>query len=206
MAKEVDAHYDGFSRRYDLATLQLRPYYRRAVAALDPQPGDLVYDLGCGTGLLFPHLVRAVGPTGRVVGVDLSEGMLAIARRRVQHHGWDNVELIRADLTDYRPPEPADRAIFCLALSTIPVYDAILANAVQFVHPGGRIVVADSWKRRERWYRRLSSLLIDLKAPLVAAIPDNQIEASIRRHLIDVTVQETMLGVYHIATARRPPA
>lgn len=204
MSGTVDAHYDRFSRRYDLATLQLRPFYRRAVEALDASPGDTVYDLGCGTGLLFEHLVRAVGPTGRVVGVDLSEGMLDVARARVARAGWQNVELVRADLTEYTPPEPADGVIFCLALSTIPVYDAILENAVNFVPPGGRIVVADSWKRHGRLRHRFANWFIDRKAPYVAGIADNQIEASVRRHLERVSVRETMLGVYSIATGYRP--
>ncbi len=202
----TQAHYDDFSRRYDLTALILRRFHRQAVAALGARPGDTVYDLGCGTGLLFERLVEAVGPTGRVIGVDLSAGMLDVARARVEQHGWDNVEIVQADLTAYTGPEPADAAIFCLSLSTIPVYEAILARCAALVKPGRRIVVADSWKHHSRWYHRLSRAWIDLKAPYVSGIPDNRIGACVEQHLERVTVEETMLGVYSIATGYSPAA
>ncbi len=53
-----------------------------------PSRGDIVVDLGCGTGLNFPALAAAVGREGLVVGVDRSAEMLAMARRRVADRGW----------------------------------------------------------------------------------------------------------------------
>ncbi|MEZ4451902.1 MAG: methyltransferase domain-containing protein [Nannocystaceae bacterium] len=196
---DAGAHYDKFSRRYDLAALVLRRFQRQAVAALRLRPGDLVYDLGCGTGLLLEHLVAAVGPTGRVVGIDLSEGMLERARARVAGAGWDNVELVRADLTKYLPDERADSAIFCLSLSVIPVYEEVLAASVKLVKPGHRMVVADSWKCHGRWYHPLANWFIDRKAPWVSANPNNEVGACAARYLKEVTYKETMFGVYSIA-------
>src|SRR4051794_41291919 len=61
---------------------QLGPLGARALAALAPAPGEAVLDVGCGCGASTLDLARAVGPGGRVLGVDVSEPMLAVARRR----------------------------------------------------------------------------------------------------------------------------
>jgi ubiquinone/menaquinone biosynthesis C-methylase UbiE len=74
-----------------------RAYRQRAVDALALAQGDTVVELGCGTGRNFEMLARAVGPGGRVIGVDISDAMLSRARRRVVRHGWSNVELVRSD-------------------------------------------------------------------------------------------------------------
>jgi ubiquinone/menaquinone biosynthesis C-methylase UbiE len=68
---------------------------QRAVEALDLTPGDVVLDLGCGTGANFPHLRAAVGAEGRVVGVDFAPGPVAIARERAS--AWPNVHVLRGD-------------------------------------------------------------------------------------------------------------
>jgi ubiquinone/menaquinone biosynthesis C-methylase UbiE len=61
---------------------------RDTVNALALTPGDTVIDLACGTGLNFPLLQKAVGESGKIIGVDLSPEMLDQARRRVQKAGW----------------------------------------------------------------------------------------------------------------------
>lgn len=74
------------------------------------RPGATVVDIGCGTGLNFALLEEAIGPTGRIVAVDLSDDMLAAARRRTQKYGWDNVELLQVDATTVTPRTFTDRA------------------------------------------------------------------------------------------------
>ncbi|WP_233745491.1 class I SAM-dependent methyltransferase [Halobacterium bonnevillei] len=57
-------------------------------------PATPAVDLGCGTGANLRHLRDRVGPTGTVVGVDLTPGMLARAESRVERAGWQNVHLV----------------------------------------------------------------------------------------------------------------
>ncbi|MEV8274752.1 methyltransferase domain-containing protein [Microbacterium sp. NPDC077184] len=72
---------------------------RVGIGMLDLSPGDVVIDLGCGTGLNFPLLARAVGPEGLIVGVDRSGDMLAQARRRAQWLPCE-VVLVEADAAE----------------------------------------------------------------------------------------------------------
>jgi SAM-dependent methyltransferase len=76
----------GFVRVLDALTALdfIRAYKRRTFELLDLQPGDRVLDLGCGTGDDVQELARLVGPSGRVVGIDRSETIIAEARERVR--------------------------------------------------------------------------------------------------------------------------
>jgi demethylmenaquinone methyltransferase/2-methoxy-6-polyprenyl-1,4-benzoquinol methylase len=73
------------------------PVRERAVALLKLKEGDRVLDMGCGLGGSFPYLVHAVGPSGQVVGVEISPVISINARKRVEKNGWRNVEVIEAD-------------------------------------------------------------------------------------------------------------
>jgi SAM-dependent methyltransferase len=73
----------------------IKPVRQKAVELLDPKEGDRVLDVGCGPGGSFP-LVRAVGRSGQVVGVEISPEISINARRRIEKNGWRNVEVIEA--------------------------------------------------------------------------------------------------------------
>jgi len=78
---------------YDLELWAFEPLRQRAIAGLVLQPGQTVLDLGCGTGLSLPLLQAALGPGGRIIGIEQCPAMLARAHERVASAGWRNVEL-----------------------------------------------------------------------------------------------------------------
>lgn len=88
----------------ELLELQLAPLGRRGLAALAPRAGESVLDIGCGGGETTLDLVRAVAPTGTVIGIDLSAAVLAFARRAA--HGCERVRFVHADAEVF-PFEPA---------------------------------------------------------------------------------------------------
>ena len=145
--------YNVLARVYDRVTLDEFVYgraRRRAVELLGLSAGDTVIDAGCGTGLSLGLLREAVGPTGAVVGIDVSEGMLDQARRRVAREGWSNVYLVHADasrLADISLPpsisEPA-AVLFALSLSVMSDPLAALVSAAQTLPAGARIAVMDA--------------------------------------------------------------
>ncbi len=141
------------TKRYDrLARLYstLEPLYlifprarRRAVAALALKRGDVVLEIGAGTGRNFPYLVEAVGPSGSIIAVDASPGMLAEARRLIERNGWSNVELLQQDAARLEIDRDLDGVLFSLSYSAIPEPRPALARAWERLKPSSRVVVMD---------------------------------------------------------------
>lgn len=77
----------------------------RAIEALALEPGMVVADFGAGSGYYTERLARAVGPTGRVLAVDLQPEMLQLVGRRATRLGLTNIELVRSTPDDPRLPE-----------------------------------------------------------------------------------------------------
>lgn len=120
------------------------PHFRgQAARRLALQPGHRVLEIGCGTGRNFEFLQEAVGPRGRIYGVDLSAGMLAKARELCAQKQWSNVELVQGDAAEYVAPEPLDAVLFGLSYNTMPHHLVVLRHALQQLRPGGRVVIMD---------------------------------------------------------------
>jgi SAM-dependent methyltransferase len=117
---------------------------KRAVGQLKLRPGDRVLEVGCGTGRNFPFLRDAVGPEGRVYGVDLSEGMLRRARKLCHRRQWTNFVLIEADAADYASRELFDGVLFSFSYNVMPHHCSVLRQVWKQLRPGGRLVIVDA--------------------------------------------------------------
>lgn len=159
---------DANTRRYDRVARVyswLEPLYLifpparvRAVVALGLEPGDVVLEIGAGTGRNFRYLVEAVGPSGKVIGVDPSPGMIAAGRRLVEREEWTNVELIEADAGLLRLDREVDGVLFSLSYSAIPDPRPALARAWESLRPSGRVVVLDAGFTASRALRLLDPI------------------------------------------------
>jgi Methylase involved in ubiquinone/menaquinone biosynthesis len=117
----------------------------RAVELLELQPGDVVLDVGCGTGLCFSQLQEAVGDGGRVVGIEQSVDMLEQATARVEEAGWDNVDLVLGAVEDVELAVRVDAALFCFTHDVVRL-PAAVDNVVAHLRPGGRVAaVGPMW-------------------------------------------------------------
>jgi demethylmenaquinone methyltransferase/2-methoxy-6-polyprenyl-1,4-benzoquinol methylase len=126
---------------YYLIGLREWHYRQRAVDALQRKKGDVVVELGCGTGLNFPLLQRIIGPEGRIIGVDLTDRMLEQANKRVSRHGWNNVELVLADAASFAFPAGVNGILSTFALTLMPGYDRIIRTGRDSLAPGGRFAI-----------------------------------------------------------------
>ena len=181
-------------------------FRRRTVEALGLRPGDVAVDLACGTGVNFPYLVEAVGTTGRVVGVDLSPGMLKEARNRVEHNGWTNVELVEADMRNYAFPPSAHAVLSTFGLEMVPEYDDVVSRAVAALAPGGRIAVS-GLRHPEKWPEWLIRLgeLVNRPFGVNRAYENVQPWRSVEARAVNVRYEEYLVGAVYLAIGDAPP-
>lgn len=165
----VTTFYGRWAGLYDLIakhTPGIRTARSNVVDALDLTPGDTVVEMGCGTGANLAYLREHVGAGGRVIGLDITPGMLSRARTRIDREGWDNVHLILADASD--PPVCRD-------------VDAVLGTFVvgMFEEPGavietwcgltrGRVALLDAVPTDRPGVRRLNGVF---RAVVVLSTP-----------------------------------
>jgi arsenite methyltransferase len=114
------------------------------------EPGAVVLDLGCGAGTDLFIAAQMTGPTGRVIGVDMTAGMLERARASAAEMGIDNVELIES-LIESLPLEDAsvDVVLSNGVIDLVPDKDAVLDEIDRVLRPGGRLQLADVVIRHE---------------------------------------------------------
>jgi ubiquinone/menaquinone biosynthesis C-methylase UbiE len=113
------------------------------IARLRLGPGDVVADLGAGSGLFAFPLAKAVA-SGRVYAVELDEGFLAHMRERAKAEGVSNVLPVLGRFTDpMLPARDVDVAFFHDVLHHVQDRPAYLKSVAGYVKPGGRIVVID---------------------------------------------------------------
>ncbi len=129
---------------FDWLFFQPPGFRAKAVDRLELRPDSHVLEIGCGTGRNLALLSKAVGPQGRVYGVDLSPGMLARARELSERLHWRNVDLVECDAAEYRAPVPLDGVIFGLSYNTMPHHLTVLREAWDQLRPGGRLVIMDA--------------------------------------------------------------
>lgn len=148
--QQVRELYDAGARSYYLTTLSYRvlglrmqAYRVRAVDALRLEPGGCVVELGCGTGMNFPLVLERLGPEGRLVGVDLSSGMLDVARKRIKKAGWQNVELVEQDVAAFELPRGVNGILATGVFGYLAEYEEVIRRVSEALAAGGRLVLLD---------------------------------------------------------------
>jgi precorrin-6B methylase 2 len=153
-------HYAALAERYHERTATGNHFRRHVVARLAPLPGEVILDVGCGTGLNFKAIREGIGPSGRLIGVELCPRMLAMARARIERHGWSNVQLVHADVAEAVIPATADAALLC-AVHDVMRSPVALANLLDHLRDGARIVAGGpkwtSWRRSDGLSSNLST-------------------------------------------------
>ena len=135
---EVTDPFDRYTERFN-GNIAARLVERAALA-----PGECVLDVGSGTGVVTFKAAAAVGPGGRVVGIDLSDGMLAKARAKAARRaGGAGIEFVKGDAEALQFADASfDCVVSLFALRHFPHPDVALAQMRRVLKPGGRAIVA----------------------------------------------------------------
>ena len=203
--QKISRRYDWHMKVYNLIGMRIAKYRRHAVGLLKLKPGDCVVDLGCGTGLSFPHIMDRIGPDGHLIGVDMTAGMLACARERCDRAGWKNVELVQSEIGSYLFPEKIDAVISTGVMGYVPEYDRVIQNAAQVLAPDGRLVIVDA-KQPDTWPLLLFKLLFKIKKPLGLGIEyfDNRSWESVERYFQETALEERYGGWVYFSVGSKP--
>ena len=201
-------HYDVTSRLYPVPGYPHQGQRLRAVQALGLHSGDSVIDLACGTGLNFPLIEDVIGPGGRIIGVDLTDAMLAQAQDRIAAHGWSNVSLVQADAAEYDFPTQAHAILSTYALTQVPECAQVIARGAAALSGGGRWVVLDVKVpgNTPRWLAQLGIAAIRPFAAIdewMMRRPWEAIRAAMREELADPSWTELFFGTAFLAAGSR---
>jgi SAM-dependent methyltransferase len=117
---------------------------------LDPKTGERLLEVGCGGGRVSLEVAALVGPEGHVVGADISEPLLGLARDRARHVGAANVDFVLADVQgDVLPGAPFAAALSQFGVMFFDEPVVAFANIRKQVQDGGRLVFA-CWQSLDR--------------------------------------------------------
>jgi demethylmenaquinone methyltransferase/2-methoxy-6-polyprenyl-1,4-benzoquinol methylase len=192
------------AHRYGRDTGVFQPYRRAIVDTLPLSPGDVVLDVGCGTGLCCGLLREKVGAQGGVVGIEESPEMLAVARENAERDDWRNVSLVQSSAEEARITERADAALFC-AVHDILQSPGALRNIIGTLRPGAW-VAAGGGKWAPPLLPAVNAYVRSQHAPYVRSFDGfDRPWRHLERLTEEVRVREVGFGGGYVLTARVPP-
>jgi ubiquinone/menaquinone biosynthesis C-methylase UbiE len=147
--KRAAATYNAAADFYDYKTNTFwERYGRRTIERLRLAHGERVVDVCCGSGASAIPAAQAVGPTGPVVGVDLAENLLSLARTKANHLGLANVEFQTGDLLDLPfADETFDVAVCVFGIFFVPDMESAARELRRVVRRDGRVAIT-TWGPR----------------------------------------------------------
>lgn len=186
---------------YDATTARTRALRLRTIGHLALAPGDVVLDVGCGTGLSFEPLLERVGATGTVVGVDQSPEMAAQAIDRVRRHGWPNATVVVDAIEHFQWPGRFDAILFNYAHDITRSPESI-DNVFRHASSGARVAMA-GMKLFPWWTGPLNLLALAKNWGWNGSVSGMwQPWDLVQRHVPDLVVEPTQFGMGYIAYGR----
>jgi ubiquinone/menaquinone biosynthesis C-methylase UbiE len=176
-------------------------WQRMAVEHLELQSGQTVIDAACGTGLNFALLEAGVGPTGRIIGIELSPEMISQAVERVAAHAWENVSLIEAPVERAAIDAVGDAALFSFTHDVLQSPLAI-ANVVAHLKPGARVASVGA-KLAGGWSPLVNTLVRRSARPYMTTFRGlDRPWRELGRYVGELDVKSLALGGAYVASAR----
>ena len=202
--------WSGHPRFYDGVMGLTRSMREDTFEALAPESGERILDLACGPGTNFEVLSEGVGPSGVVVGLDFSAGMIERATERANERASvgdrSNVHVVHGDAAVTCGPDGYfDAVLVTFALHTMAAAQTVIENVRDVLRPGGRFVVLDSRPITDGLARYLNPFYERLISWTVDHQRDIDTLALLEATFEEVTVVERYdAGAGYLAVATNP--
>lgn len=146
---KVVATYNAAADFYDDAANSFWGHFGcRTIERLHPQPGARILDVCCGSGASAIPAAEKVGPKGFVLGIDLAETLLELARKKASDHRLQNIEFRAGDILDLRLPKSGFDAVVCVfGIFFVPDMPAAIRELWEVLRPGGQLAIT-TWGPR----------------------------------------------------------
>jgi ubiquinone/menaquinone biosynthesis C-methylase UbiE len=183
---------------------------RRTIERLALAPGAIVLDVGCGTGASALPAAEIVGSRGRVIGVDLAERLLAIARQKAESQSLGNAEFRAGDMERLRYPDDRfDAVVSVFSIFFVPDMVRQVRELWRMVRPGGSLAIT-TWGPRmmEPGTTHWLSAVRELRPDLVPAVsPWSRITEpeSVRRLLLEAGIADAEIVAEESCQKLRSP-
>lgn len=198
--------YDAMAGSYDilmcllipLFTVGLEPFERfRWVKRLRIEKGAQVLDVSTGTGKNLPFLRRQIGSSGRLVAMDISRGMLAYAKMKIEKKGWENVELHRAN-SSYLPykNEKFDAVMHVGGINTFGEKKRALSEMVRVAKKNAEIIIVDEGLAPNKERTFLGKFLLRTNSLYACKPPTKLLPRNIKR--LQVTWKNPLYWPHYI--------
>ncbi len=209
-SEKVKAIYNGKTgKKYDMSMSHFfGRLKKKAFEASSLKKGDRVLVFCCGTGLDFPYIQSRIGTGGSIIGIDFSSQMLDKASEMVASYGWENVDLIQDDVTDFKNKLDfkTDAGICTLGLSIIPNFKEAYDNLLSTIKENGELIIGDM-KLATGWQARFNPLTIFFAKRFGGTLEghENSLEiiSKMNQELTDVTYRDFFMGAYYICKGRK---
>ena len=148
--KKVHAVFENISNNYDhmnsvISFQQHIKWRKKTMRAMNVQKGSSALDVCCGTGDWSIALAEAVGPNGKVIGLDFSKNMLSVGEEKITNQGLKNVELIHGNAMELPFQDNTfDYVTIGFGLRNVPDYNQVLREMYRVVKPGGLVVCLET--------------------------------------------------------------
>lgn len=162
--ERLESFYKGQAKSYDAFRAHLLHGRQELWQDIPVPEGGIWVDMGCGTGVNLEFIGDKIDSLAKVYAVDLTPSLLIETEKRINDHGWNHVQAIEADATEFVPvEEQVDLVTFSYSLTMIPDWFAAIDQAFRILKPGGVIAIVDFYVsrkypapgfRKHGWFKR----------------------------------------------------